>query len=152
MRLDPAQSRRRLLAEPALRLGTSGSDAQPHIVPVTFANDGDVIYVAVDHKPKTTTALRRLRNIRENPQVCFLADHYDDDWSRLWWVRADAIARVVDGATEHSRAVELLSERYRQYRTDPPTGPVVRAEVVAWSGWQSAADPPGTDEEAGTGP
>jgi PPOX class probable F420-dependent enzyme len=67
------------------RLATTGPAARPHLVPVTFALDGDRIYTVVDAKPKATMNLRRLRNIRADPRVAVLADHYEDDWSRLWW-------------------------------------------------------------------
>ena len=78
------------------RLATAGGDGQPHLVPVTFAMDGDLIYTAVDYKPKKSVNLRRLRNIRENPRVALLADYYDEDWDLLWWVRIDGWASVVD--------------------------------------------------------
>ena len=75
------------------RLATVSATGQPHLVPVTFAVDGDMIYTAVDHKPKTTTRLRRLANIAANPQVTLLADHYADDWDQLWWPAPTATPR-----------------------------------------------------------
>lgn len=117
-------------------LATTGADGRPHLVPVTFAVLGDVVVVSVDHKPKRSTDLRRLRNIRENPSVAFLVDHWATDWSRLWWVRADATAEVVDGPPS---AAELaaLQERYPPYRQVPPPGPVIRARVERWTGWRA---------------
>ena len=73
-------------AAPVARLATVGPDGCPHLVPVVFAVDGDVVYTAVDGKPKVSLRLRRLANIAARPQVSLLVDHYDDDWSRLWWV------------------------------------------------------------------
>ena len=91
--MDPAECRRRFGSARRAVLATTGSDNQPHLVPVTFALlDDEVLVHAVDHKPKRTTALRRLRTIAENPRVAFLADRYDDDWARLWWIRADGEA------------------------------------------------------------
>jgi len=120
------------------RLGTCGEDQEPHLVPVTFAVVGEVVVVAVDDKPKTTTNLRRLRNIEENPHVAFLADRYEEDWSRLWWVRADARASVVRAGAQWVRAVDLLVAKYPQYGARRPAGPVIWAEVARWSGWSSS--------------
>lgn len=106
-------------------------------MPVTFALDGDLLYTAVDAKPKTTTALRRLRNIRANPLVALLADHYQEDWERLWWARADGLAAIVAGP-ETAGPARLLAERYPQYRENPPAGPVIRVAVSRWSGWAAA--------------
>ncbi|HSK34223.1 MAG TPA: hypothetical protein VK903_12105 [Propionicimonas sp.] len=69
--------------------------------------------------------------------MAVLADAYDDDWERLWWVRADATARVVDAGLEHRRACEALMRRYGQYQAVPPTGPVLLATVDRWSGWKA---------------
>jgi PPOX class probable F420-dependent enzyme len=112
---------------------------QPHLVPITFALDGEVIVTAVDHKPKRTTALRRLANIAANPRVSVLADHYEDDWSKLWWVRADGTARVVEPrAPAYQDAVARLVERYEEYRERPPEGPAIAITVSRWSGWRAA--------------
>jgi PPOX class probable F420-dependent enzyme len=106
-------------------------------VPICFALDGGVIYFAVDHKPKRTTDLKRLRNIAANPAVSVLVEHYEHDWNRLWWVRVDGIARVVDDADESARAIELLVDRYSQYRGHEPGGPVVAISVERISGWSA---------------
>ena len=91
----------------------------------------------MDAKPKRTAALKRLENVRANPRVAVLADHYEDDWSRLWWVRLDGRARVVEDAGERSRALALLGAKYEQYRVEPPGGPVLAVEVERRSGWAS---------------
>jgi PPOX class probable F420-dependent enzyme len=130
-------ARERFAAARVARLATAGPDG-PHIVPIVFALAGDVIYHAVDHKPKRTTALKRLENVARNPRVALLADHYDDsDWSALWWVRADGAARVLEDGAEAERAVALLRERYEQYRAEPPRGPVLAVAVDRWSGWRA---------------
>jgi PPOX class probable F420-dependent enzyme len=135
-----AQARERFAAARVARLATVTADGRPHLVPVTFAVDGDVVYSAVDDaKPKATMRLARLRNIAANPAVALLADHYDDDWSALWWVRADGMARVVEpGRGKAARAVDLLRARYEQYAGAPPPGPVIVIEVERWSGWSAA--------------
>lgn len=135
VRFGPDESRRRFEAARVARLATSDAHGRPHAVPVTFALDGDTLYFAVDHKPKRTYDLRRLRNIGENPQVALLADHYADDWPTLWWVRADGRAAVIDDAPRRSHALALLTAKYPQYRERPPEGPVVAVTVTRWSGW-----------------
>jgi len=119
------------------RLATAGAGGQPHLVPIVFAVANDVVYNAVDHKPKRTRALRRLANVAENPLVAILVDHYDDaDWGRLWWARADGTARLVlAGTDEERRAIERLQARYADYVELPPAGPVLAVDVRRWSGW-----------------
>ncbi|MDF5757088.1 TIGR03668 family PPOX class F420-dependent oxidoreductase [Spongiactinospora sp. TRM90649] len=133
--MDPGRARALFAGARVARLATVRPDGTPRLVPVTFAVRGDVIVTAVDHKPKTTTALGRLADIAANPRVCLLADHYDDDWERLWWARADGPARVVEGAAEER---SWLVEKYAQYRERPPAGPAVLVEVGRWSGWTAA--------------
>ncbi len=133
--LTASEARARFAAAPVARLATMTPDGGPHIVPVTFAIEDDRVYVAVDTKPKSTRDLARLRNIRANPRVALLADHYEADWAALWWARADGEARVVTGQTEMAGPVTLLARRYPQYRADPPAGPVIAVTVLRWSGW-----------------
>lgn len=111
------------------RLATTG----PHLVPIVFALVGDVIHTAVDGKPKRSRALRRLANIAADPRVSVLADHYDEDWSRLWWVRADGIARVLD---DSPAGLTALTSKYVQYQEAPPAGPFVEIKVERWSAWK----------------
>lgn len=134
MRLNAHQARARFAAARVARLATVTTAGRPHIVPIVFAVAGDTVYTAVDAKPKSTTALRRLANIGANPEVAVLADFYDENWSRLWWVRADGVARTVTG-DEQRRGLELLTARYSVYVTQPPPGPVLTIEVTRWSGW-----------------
>jgi len=141
MTLTERDARRLFAASTVARLATVTEAGRPHLVPVTFAVDGDRIYIAVDAKPKTTRDLQRLRNIRANPQVAVLADRYDDDWSALWWVRADGHAVILDGARQTAGPVALLTGRYPQYRDLPPPGPVIEITAERWTGW--AASPPG---------
>jgi PPOX class probable F420-dependent enzyme len=119
------------------RLATADTGGRPHVVPIVFALAGDRIWTAVDDKPKRTRALRRLENARANPRVSVLADHYEEDWGALWWVRADGMARVIDVA-EAPHGMALLAERYPVYRLRPPAGPVVEIAVQHWSGWSAS--------------
>jgi PPOX class probable F420-dependent enzyme len=135
MRLSAADARARFLTARVARLATVSAAGVPHLVPVTFAVLGERIVFVVDDKPKSTTRLRRLDNIRARPAVCLLADVYDDDWSRLWWARADGIATVL---TADPDAIDALAARYPAYVERRPTGPVVSIEVSAWTGWAAA--------------
>ncbi|MFG2191701.1 TIGR03668 family PPOX class F420-dependent oxidoreductase [Streptomyces sp. NPDC048639] len=139
MELEPAEARRRFAAAPVARLATVSGDGRPHLVPVTFALDGDTLFSAVDHKPKRTQDLRRLRNIRADVRVALLADHYAEDWAALWWARADGTAEIVEDEAGRARPVALLREKYAQYRERPPRGPVVAITVERWSGWSYAS-------------
>jgi PPOX class probable F420-dependent enzyme len=132
------EARRRFATARVARLATADADGVPHLVPVVFAVEEDRVVVAVDRKPKRTTALKRLANVRVNPRVALLADHYEEDWDALWWVRADGSGRVADPGTEDARhAVDLLQERYPQHRAQPPEGPVLVVAVTRWSGWSA---------------
>ncbi len=138
MQLDEGECRARLGAVPVARLATLSPDGAPHLVPITFALEADELVFAIDHKPKTTTDLARLRNLRRDPRVTVLGDHYTDNWSELWWVRADGFARELDGAGR-DRAVEKLVAEYEQYREVRPDGPVVGIRIARWTGWSGSA-------------
>jgi PPOX class probable F420-dependent enzyme len=136
--VSPAEARARFAVARVARLATADAAGRPHLVPIAFAVAGDTIYSAVDAKPKRTRALRRLANVRENPAVSLLVDHWDDhDWAALWWARADGRGRVLDPEDpEARRAAELLRERYPAQRD---AGEVLAVEVERWSGWAAAA-------------
>ena len=157
MRMTNTQCRSEFSGARVARLATVSAAGEPHLVPVTFAvidatpasadrpaegpapDTAALVVFAVDHKPKSTTALRRLDNIAANPRVAFLVDFYDDDWDRLWWVRADATAGVIEGA-DRLRAIAALRAKYPQYERVVPRGVVVGGTVSGWSGWRSARD------------
>ncbi|MFF2407121.1 TIGR03668 family PPOX class F420-dependent oxidoreductase [Streptomyces sp. NPDC058092] len=136
-----AEARERFAAARVAHLATADTEGRPHLVPVVFALDGDAVMLAVDHKPKRTTRLKRLANIAANPSVCLLTDHYEEDWGCLWWVRADGEARVLpspDRSPEAARCIGLLTAKYQQYADLPPGGPVVKVSVLRWSGWRAS--------------
>ena len=139
MNIEQADARARFAAARVARLATVDAAGRPHLVPITYAVEGDTIYSAVDDaKPKATPRLKRLANIDANPNVAVLTDHYDDDWRQLWWVRADGRARLLEpAATEAANARELLAARYPQYRAAPPPGVVIAVDVARWSGWSA---------------
>ncbi|MEB3033645.1 TIGR03668 family PPOX class F420-dependent oxidoreductase [[Mycobacterium] nativiensis] len=119
------------------RLATVWPDGGPHLVPVVFALLDDVVYTAVDAKPKTTQRLRRLANIEHNSRVSVLVDHYDDDWSQLWWVRADGTATVHHDGAAMRTGYEALRAKYPQYQSIALAGPVITIAVEHWSAWQA---------------
>jgi PPOX class probable F420-dependent enzyme len=130
------------------RLATTNTGLGIDVVPITFAllradqgsagqRAGDRLVSIVDQKPKSTTRLRRLDNIRSHPEVTVLVDHYEDDWNRLWWVRMRGTASVVVEGDEFDEARQALTGRYPQYVEAPPPGPVVSVAVVDWSGWRA---------------
>ena len=125
----------RVSEAPVGRLGTVTSDGRPQLVPCCFALIGDIAYSAVDGKPKSTFALRRIDNIRRSPEICLLVDHYHDDWTKLWWVRLDGSARIVESFSEEDQAKKALKAKYRQYEDTALPGPVIALEITAWVGW-----------------
>ncbi|WP_026414942.1 TIGR03668 family PPOX class F420-dependent oxidoreductase [Actinomadura oligospora] len=130
----------RLAAAPVARLatvtpGADGAAGRPHLVPITFAVSGGSVFTAVDHKPKTTRDLRRLENLRANPRASVLADHYEDDWDRLWWVRVDGHARLITDPDAMAVPLDLLAARYPRYRERRPDGPVIEVVIDHVVGW-----------------
>lgn len=130
--------RERVEAARVARLATVDPDGRPHLVPITFALAGDTLYSAVDSKPKASRRLRRIENARERPDVTVLVDSYEEDWRRLWWVRVRGLAVVLDAGAEAERALDLLAEKYAQYRAMPPHAPVLAVELSEWRGWAAA--------------
>lgn len=98
------------------RLATADSAGRPHVIPICYVALGDSVYMTIDQKPKrkSSQGLKRMANMRENPQVALVADHYDDDWSRLGWVMVQGRAQVLDSGDEHDRAQASLRARYPQ--------------------------------------
>ncbi|MEV4318553.1 TIGR03668 family PPOX class F420-dependent oxidoreductase [Actinocrispum sp. NPDC049592] len=128
MRLSTADAHTRFAQARVARLATMG----PHIVPVTFVLHEDTIVIAVDHKPKTTRNLKRLRNIETDPHVSVLVDEYNDDWTQLWWVRADGTATISE-----TPSPELVA-KYPQYQQNPPEGPFIRIAIETLTGWSAS--------------
>jgi PPOX class probable F420-dependent enzyme len=134
--MSAEEARRRFAAARVARLATADAGGRPHLVPIVFAVEADRVYSAVDAKPKRTVALRRLDNVRQNPAVSLLVDHYEEEWDALWWVRADGRARVIadPDSAEARHALALLAARYPQQRA---TGAVLAVEVDRWTGWSA---------------
>lgn len=130
-------ARARVTAARVARLATVDQHGSPHVVPFCFVLEGTTLWWAVDAKPKSTLALRRLDNIRAHPTVEAVVDHYDEDWTALWWVRLRGEARVLG---RHGRASALLAAKYPQYRAAPPPGPVVAVEVRRVREWSATPE------------
>jgi PPOX class probable F420-dependent enzyme len=155
--MNDHEARRRLAAARVGRLATVTASGTPHLVPVVFALVDDYVYTAVDGKPKTTVALKRLANIEANGRASLLVDEYTDDWSGLWWVRADGSAQVLAADNEPRRthpgagppgqetaaqvdaAIEALTRKYPQYVSQPPSGTVIAMRVTRWRWWEATA-------------
>jgi PPOX class probable F420-dependent enzyme len=132
---------RRFAAARVARLATASAEARPHLVPFCFAVVGDAVYSLVDDKPKRTrTGLRRLRNLAANPRAALLVDHYEEDWSALWFVLVEGPAGLVEDEGEYGRALEALRAKYPQYEALEPslrTHPMIRIGIerlVSWGG------------------
>jgi PPOX class probable F420-dependent enzyme len=133
--MDDRERRARLADAPVGHLATVTAGGEPHVVPCCFAVRGDTVYTAVDAKPKSTRALRRLSNVEVNPVASLVVDRYDDDWTQLWWVRVDGAARIVGGDDEKADAVSLLRAKYEQYGMVAIDGPVIAIDVTRWRSW-----------------
>ncbi len=128
---------RRLVADARVaRMATIDPDGRPHLVPLVFALDGEILYSSIDEKPKRTPRVRRLANIRANPdRVTVLVDHYEEEWPQLWWVRLRGTGRVLEEGPERDRGIGLLVEKYPQCRDSLPRGAVIALDVTEWRGW-----------------
>jgi PPOX class probable F420-dependent enzyme len=118
-------------------LATADRRAQPHLVPVCFVVSGGALYISIDEKPKgDPRRLKRLRNIVENPFAAFVADRYDEDWTRLGWVMLRGPAEILTEGAEHDRAQDLLRARYRQYQAMELEGlPVIAIRIERVASW-----------------
>jgi PPOX class probable F420-dependent enzyme len=134
--LSADEARRRLAAARIGHLATVRADGRPHVVPIVFVFDGDVIHSTADPKAKRGLDLQRHRNIKANPAVSLLVDEYEESWKRIWWVRADGMARVVEGGPERDRTIMLLREKYPQYATwTTPFGAAMVMSVERVTSW-----------------
>jgi PPOX class probable F420-dependent enzyme len=130
--------RRRFASSPVARLATVRPDGGPHVVPLVFALVDDTVYSAVDAKPKRSRVLQRVANVRADPRCALLVDRYDDDWRRLWWVRADGRCEVVAAPSGTHPGIRALQQRFGQYIEDPPAGPLLVVSVDRWTGWAAS--------------
>lgn len=135
--IDQQEITRRLQDIRSAALGTVDKQGRPHLVPIVFAYQNGRLYTAVDQKPKSTRRLKRLTNIESNPTVSVLLDRYDDDWTRLWWIRIDGSARVLNSGPDFCEGIALLTRKYQPYLTQPPPGPVIKVQVETIRAWSA---------------
>ena len=127
--------RQRLESARVGHLATVRPDGRPHVVPCCFVLFEETVYSAVDAKPKSTLALQRLRNVAAHPDASLVVDHYEEDWTRLWWIRLDGTARVLESGPERDAALAALAAKYSQYAEQPPPGAVVALDVTDRRAW-----------------
>jgi PPOX class probable F420-dependent enzyme len=136
--MNEEEARARFATARVARLATIRPDGAPHLVPVVFALEGDTVWLVVDEKPKRHRRLQRLVNIRAEPRASLLVDAYDEDWSRLWWVRADGRTQIVGEGPKLEQALSLLLDKYPQEHRQPPKGPALAVEVDRWRCWSAS--------------
>ncbi|HEX9096802.1 MAG TPA: TIGR03668 family PPOX class F420-dependent oxidoreductase [Candidatus Dormibacteraeota bacterium] len=139
--IDPGL-RRRITRARVGHLATSDG-TRPTVIPVCFVLLGDTVYQAIDGKPKSVPPhrLRRVKNIRANPQAALLVDQYLEDWRRLWWVLLHGRARLVIQGAEQRRAIAALRRKYPQYQTTTPLAAdalVIALDVRRLRHWQAS--------------
>jgi PPOX class probable F420-dependent enzyme len=137
LRLSPVEAAF-LERQRVAHLATADAHSHPHVMPVCFAAVESHIYIVIDHKPKQgdPLALKRVRNVLANPNAALVADVYDDDWTRLGWVLVSGTARLLTSGREHDTAVEVLRDRYPQYRAMPlEDRPVIALQIERVSRW-----------------
>ncbi len=136
--IDQEEIARLLHNSRSATLGTVDERSRPHLVPIVFAYHDGRLYTAVDRKPKSTYRLKRLRNIEANSNVSVLVDHYDDDWTRLWWIRIDGTAQVIESGPRFDRGLALLAAKYELYAAQPPPGPVIEVQIEKMRAWSAS--------------
>jgi PPOX class probable F420-dependent enzyme len=133
--VDGATARSRVAGARVGHLATVTSDGRPHVVPCCFVLEDGFFFTAVDAKPKSTLALRRLDNIERHRDVSLLVDHYEEQWAQLWWVRVDGRAQVWESGPRRDTALVALAAKYAQYVETTPPGPVIAVEITTWRWW-----------------
>lgn len=126
---------------PVGHLATADNAGRPHVIPFCFVCDGSSIYSALDAKPKSGNlrGLRRVRNILENPRVSVVIDHYEADWSRLWYLLVQGPAELLEPGAEQAEALALLRVKYPQYREmDLESNPVIKITPERAAGWSGS--------------
>jgi PPOX class probable F420-dependent enzyme len=128
-----------LRAARTAHLATADKSGQPHVIPICFVCDGKHFFSPIDEKPKRAapTKLKRLKNIRENPQVALIIDRYDEDWRKLGYILVFGKARILQSGEKHRSAVKLLRRKYRQYRAmvidERPMIVITAKRIVSWN-------------------
>ena len=129
-----------LEAQRVAHLSTVDDTGAPQVLPVCYAATSSSVYITIDQKPKggDPHKLKGLENIRRNPKVALVADHYDDgDWTQLRWLMVRGQAEILDSGPEHDEAQDKLRARYPQYRAMALGGlPVIAIRIDATREWR----------------
>lgn len=136
MKLTAPEARARLAARHHGVLSTVHPRRGVDAVPVVYVIDDDYVAIPVDTvKPKSARRLQRERNLRADPRAALLVEHWDrEDWSRLWWVRAE-LRWHGDTSAEHTAALAtMLASTYPQYR-DKPFERILALRILRVTGW-----------------
>jgi PPOX class probable F420-dependent enzyme len=133
--MEPDEMRRRVDEGRVGRIATVSPGGRPHVVPFVYVLQDETLYSSVDAKPKRSPDLRRIRNLRANPAVEVVVDHYEEPWDEIWWVRMHGHGEVLESGPERDRALGLLGAKYPDYRDSPPQGAVVAVRIDRWRGW-----------------
>ena len=136
--MDRSTAWRLAAAARVATLATISAEGSPHVVPCVFALAERTAYTPVDAKPKRTRDLQRVRNLERDPRVAMLIQGWDEDWSRLWWVRLEGRGRMVASSPELSAARSLLLDKYAQYRDPAELDPVIAVDIAVWRAWSAA--------------
>jgi uncharacterized protein len=110
------------------RMATASKNAKPHVVPVIYAMDGENIVVAIDYKTK------KLRNLRENPQVAVVVDEYRPNRAVL----VEGECEILERGKEYLRLLQILFDKFAYYRNNPwgeGESPILRirpTKAVMW--------------------
>ncbi len=124
---------------PVARLATADRSGVPHVVPVCFGVTNGCIFILLDHKPKRTelTNLKRVKNILENSHVSLIIDHYDNDWSNLWYILISGHAVLLEETPERPEVLHTLVHKYPQYESidlySNPLIKIVPSKVLIWA-------------------
>ena len=142
MKLSSEQARSRLAAHVHGVLATLHPERGPDPQPVVYAvSDDGHVGVPIDRvKPKASSRLQREDNLEADPRGSLLIEHWDtEDWSRLWWVRADLEHVDVPSAELVDDLANRLAGTVPQY-ADKPFHRVLVCRIVGVTGWSASEE------------
>jgi len=139
MRLTETEALRRLASHDHGTLATVHPDRGVDAVPVVYAVTNGFVGVPIDRvKPKSSFRLQREQNLEADPRAALLIERWDrDDWSKLWWVRAELRHEVSPASDLIASLAAQLSEAFMHYQDQPFAGMLV-LRIEAVSGWSAS--------------
>jgi len=106
-----------IAAERVCRVATAGAEGRSHLVPVVHVLAGDKIYFG------SGDDARKVKNLRENPQVAITIDLYSEDWEQLRGVMVQGRARIIERGPRFKQARARLYAKYPQYSKEAGLSP-----------------------------